>query len=103
MSAETLAAQAATLTCLAGIAVSHPSLPGAYFVVSSITPNKLTVQLDSPSEVEAWRDALGVSAEEIYTRRIGAQPSIEFEATAYGVTFHVWATYEPATVEAVAS
>ncbi|MGD3107556.1 hypothetical protein [Streptomyces sp. YGL11-2] len=103
MSAGTMAAQAATLTCLAGIAVSHPDLPGAYFTASRIVPNELSVQLDSPSKVEAWREALNVPVEKVFADRIGDRPSLEFRATVYRVAFHVYAVYEVAAVEAGAA
>lgn len=100
MSASTMAAQVATLTCLAGIAVSHPNLPGAYIAASQHTPNELSVQLGSPSALEAWREALGVPADCVIADRIGDRPSLEFDATVYRIKFHVYATYEPTTVEA---
>ncbi|MFE6686590.1 hypothetical protein ACFVFQ_08930 [Streptomyces sp. NPDC057743] len=103
MSAATMAAQAATLKCLAGIAVSYPNLPGAYFTASSVVPNELSVQLDSPSKVEAWRVALNVPVEKVFMDRIGDQLSLEFRATAYRVAFHVYAVYDAATVEAGAA
>ncbi|WP_411142564.1 hypothetical protein [Streptomyces sp. x-80] len=99
MSKGNLAAQAPLLACLADLAVSHPDLPGAYFVSSKVVPNELTVQLKSPREVEAWREALGVPVEEIFVDWLGGRPSVEFEATVHGVDFHVYAAYEAATAE----
>ena len=98
-----MAAQAATLTCLAGLAVSHPNLPSAYITLSRHVPNELSVQLDSPSKVEAWREVLNVSTDKVFVDVIGGQPSLEFDATVYGVAFHVYAVYNPATAEAVAA
>ncbi|WP_217234960.1 hypothetical protein [Streptomyces sp. AC555_RSS877] len=103
MSAESLAAQAAVITCLAGLAVGHPNLPAAYFTISRHGPRELSVQLDSPSKVEAWREALGVDAALVSVDRLGERASLEFNATAYGVDFHVYAAYEQATVEAGAA
>ncbi len=103
MSAESLAAQAAVITCLAGLAVGRPDLPAGYFTISRHGPRELSVQLDSPSKVEAWREALGVDAALVRVDRLGNRVSLEFNATAYGVDFHVYAAYEQATVEAGAA
>ncbi|MFF7748798.1 hypothetical protein ACFZCP_05985 [Streptomyces sp. NPDC007971] len=103
MNAETLATQAAVLTCLAGLAVGHPNLPGAYLTISRYTPGEVAVQLESPAAVEAWREALGVDPDKVVADRIGTQPSLEFDATAYGIDFHVYATYQPAPTEAGAA
>ncbi|WP_328735331.1 hypothetical protein [Streptomyces bobili] len=103
MSAENLAEQAAVITCLTGLAVGHPNLPAAYVTISRHAPRELHVQLDSPSKVEAWREALGVDAALLVVDRIGDRPSLEFDATAFGIDFHVYTTYQPATVEAGAA
>ncbi|MFF8968683.1 hypothetical protein [Streptomyces sp. NPDC014995] len=100
MSVQNLAAQAATITCLAGLAVAHPHLPGAYITVSQHSPRALSVQLDSPAALEAWREALGVDAGLVVADRIGDRPSLEFEATVYGVDFRVYAVYTAATASA---
>jgi hypothetical protein len=92
-------AQASVLACLARIAVTHPDLPGAYLVSSKVVPNKLTVQLASPREVEAWREALGVPVEKVVLDQLGGRPSLEFEATVHGVDFHVYAAFDAATAE----
>ncbi|KPI26653.1 hypothetical protein OV320_6322 [Actinobacteria bacterium OV320] len=103
MSAESLGEQAAVITCLAGLAVGHPTLPAAYITVSRHAPGELSVQLDSPGKVEAWREALGVDASLVRVDRIGTRSSLEFDATVYGVDFHVYADYEQATSEAGAA
>ncbi|MFM9492120.1 hypothetical protein ACKI1Q_00530 [Streptomyces galilaeus] len=103
MSAENLAEQAALFTCLAGLAVGHPNLPAAYVTISRHASRELSVQLDSPSKVEAWREALGVDAALLVVDRIGNRSSLEFDATAFGVDFHVYATYQPAPIEAGAA
>jgi hypothetical protein len=100
VSAENLAAQAALFTCLAGLAVGHPNLPAAYVTISQHAPRELSVQLDSPSKVEAWREALGVDAGLLVVDRIGTRPSLEFNATVFGIAFHVYAAYDQAVAEA---
>ncbi|MGW2953410.1 hypothetical protein [Streptomyces eurythermus] len=95
MKAATLAEQAPTLACLASLATGHPGLPAAYITISPSALNELSVQLDSPSKVEAWREALGVTADLVFCDRIGGRPSLEFRATVFGVTFHVYAAYDP--------
>ncbi|MCZ4608865.1 hypothetical protein O3S80_34930 [Streptomyces sp. Lzd4kr] len=95
--ATPLGEQATVLVALAGLAVSHPNLPGAYFVTSDVLPRELTVQLDSPGKVEAWRAALNVPADQVVMRKRGEQAQLKFEATAYGVEFRVYTVYEPAT------
>ncbi|MGW3148383.1 hypothetical protein ACWDG1_27685 [Streptomyces sp. NPDC001177] len=103
MSVETLGAQAALFTCLAGLAVGHPNLPAAYITISRQAPRELSVQLDSPAAVEAWREALGVDPALVVAERLGNRPSLEFDASAYGVDFHVYAAYQQATAEAGAA
>lgn len=103
MSAESLGEQAAVITCLAGLAVGHPTLPAGFFTISRHGPGELSVQLDSPGKVEAWREALGVDAGLVRVDRIGNRASLEFDATVYGVDFHVYAVYEQATSEAGAA
>ncbi|MFG2128340.1 hypothetical protein ACGFNV_11130 [Streptomyces sp. NPDC048751] len=103
MSAETLAEQAALITCLAGLAVGHPHLPAAYITISRHAPRELNVQLDSVSKVEAWREALGVDADLVCVDRLGDRSSLEFDATVHGVDFHVYTTYVSAAVEAGAA
>ncbi|MGW0187345.1 hypothetical protein ACWDV7_16490 [Streptomyces sp. NPDC003362] len=100
MSAETLAAQAAVLTGLAGLAVRWPGLPAAYITASQYAPREVSVQLRDLAAVEAWREALNVAPERVIADRIGDRPSLEFTATAYGIDFHVYATYTPASVQA---
>ncbi|MFI1029830.1 hypothetical protein [Streptomyces sp. NPDC020951] len=103
MSAENLSEQAAVITCLAGLAVGHPNLPAGYFTVSRHGARELSVQLDSPSKVEAWREALGVDAGLLRVERFGGRASLEFDATVFGVDFHVYAAYEQAAAEAGAA
>ncbi|MFD8047670.1 hypothetical protein ACFV5E_30090 [Streptomyces chartreusis] len=95
--ATLLGEQATVLVALAGLAVSHPNLPGAYFVTSDILPRKLAVQLDSPGKVEAWSAALNVPTDQVVMRKRGEQAQLKFETTAYGVEFCVYAVYDPAT------
>ncbi|MET7451138.1 hypothetical protein ABZT03_04420 [Streptomyces sp. NPDC005574] len=94
-SSAALSEQATVLVALAGLAVSHPDLPGAYFALSEVLPRELAVQLDSPSKVEAWRAALNVPFEKVVLRRAGARTQLKFVATVYGVEFSVYAVYEP--------
>ncbi|MGW6263474.1 hypothetical protein [Streptomyces sp. NPDC055085] len=90
----TLSEQATVLVALAGLAVSHPHLPGAYFSTSEILPQELKVQLDSPGKVEAWRAALNVPAEQVVLRRSGERAHLKFDATVFGVEFYVYAFYD---------
>ncbi|MET7387155.1 hypothetical protein ACFYPT_20900 [Streptomyces sp. NPDC005529] len=94
-SSAALSEQATVLVALAGLAVSHPNLPGAYFSTSEILPRELAVQLDSPSKVEAWRTALNVPVEKVVLRRRGEQATLKFQATVYGIAFTVYAVYDP--------
>ncbi|MGW1722334.1 hypothetical protein ACWCQK_05260 [Streptomyces sp. NPDC002306] len=103
MSAESLAAQAAAITCLAGLAVRRPHLPAAYIVLSDHAPRELIVQLDSPVAVELWREALCVDPGRMRVNLIGDQLSLGFDASAYGLDFRVYAVFESAVVEAGAS
>lgn len=96
-SATPLGVQATVLVALAGLAVSHPNLPGACFAISDVLPRELAVQLDSPGKVEAWRAALNVPADQVVMRKRGEQAQLKFETTAYGVEFYVYAVYAPAT------
>ncbi|MGW2821807.1 hypothetical protein ACWC24_12475 [Streptomyces sp. NPDC001443] len=96
MSTATLADQSAVFTCLAGLAATRPGLPAAYLTVSRHSPRELSVQLDSPAALEAWREALAVDPGRVVADRIGDRPSLEFTTRAFGVDFHVYAIYTPA-------
>lgn len=100
MNTQSLAAQAPVFTCLATLAIAHPDLPAAYLTVSKHGTRELGVQLDSPTAVEAWREALGVAPDVVVADWIGGRPSLEFTATVYGIKFQVYATYTPATATA---
>ncbi|SFY53192.1 hypothetical protein [Streptomyces sp. F-1] len=100
MSTPTLAAQSPVLTCLATLALARPDLPAAYLTVSAHSARDVSVQLDSPAAVEAWREALGAAPDAVVADWIGGRPSLEFTATAYGIKFEVYATYTPATTTA---
>ncbi|MEX3100327.1 MULTISPECIES: hypothetical protein [unclassified Streptomyces] len=95
MSAGTLASQAAALRFLANLAETRPDLPGAYLPVGQHLPREVAVQLDSPGDVEAWREALSVGPEAVVADRIGGRPSLEFYADTSGLKFHVYAVYTP--------
>ncbi|WP_075737630.1 hypothetical protein [Streptomyces acidiscabies] len=97
MSAGTLASQAAALRFLADLAETRPDLPGAYLPVGQHLPRDVAVQLDSPGDVEAWREALGVDPDAVVADRIGDRPSLEFHANTSGLKLHVYAIYTPAT------
>lgn len=100
MNIPTLSTQAPVLTCLVTLATVHPGLPAAYITVSQYASRELSVQLNNPAAVEAWREALGVAPDAVVADRIGDRPSLEFTATAYGIKFHVYAAYVPATAAA---
>ncbi|MFF8995746.1 hypothetical protein ACF09H_38610 [Streptomyces sp. NPDC014983] len=100
MNPPTMAAQAPVLTCLATLAIARPDLPAAYLTVSAHGTRQVSVQLDGPAAVEAWREALGVAPDVVVADWIGGRPSLEFTATAYGIKFEVYATYTPATTTA---
>ncbi|MGW0600633.1 hypothetical protein ACWD11_26385 [Streptomyces sp. NPDC002776] len=92
-----MAEQATVLVALAGLAVSHPNLPGAYFSFSDVLPDEVGVQLDSPNKVEAWREALNVPADQVTIRIRDERVTLRFEVTAYGVQFRVYAVYDTTT------
>ncbi|MDI5971861.1 hypothetical protein POF50_021420 [Streptomyces sp. SL13] len=54
--------QAPVLAAVTGLAQRHPDLPSAYLTLSYITPGTVSVQLASPQELTAWRDALAPDA-----------------------------------------
>ncbi|WP_328467927.1 hypothetical protein [Streptomyces sp. NBC_00448] len=53
-----LTAQTDALRALLRIAELHPSLPGAYVVAHNLMPDRVDVQLDTPSAWESWREIL---------------------------------------------
>ncbi|MEU0087234.1 hypothetical protein [Streptomyces sp. NPDC006274] len=85
-----LGEQARPLAVLADIAASNPGLPGAYMVFQSIGTADIRVQLEWPSELEIWRQALGVPVADVSIDR----GRLRFTTHLHGVPVEVYAGAE---------
>lgn len=95
--------QAAVLAFAARLAGSHPGLPGPGLSSSPVFPNRLMLCLDSPGEVEAWREALHVPPSEIrFETRSGDRLLVGFNATVEGFEVDAFALFgSPELAEAI--
>lgn len=88
-----LAAQANALRSLLRLAEHHHDLPGAYVVSHNVDADRIDVQLDSPSSLEAWREALGAPPASVQSKPYQAREFLEFTAPAHRSTIRVYAIF----------
>ncbi|WP_328725621.1 hypothetical protein [Streptomyces sp. NBC_00259] len=91
-----LGMQAALLTALARLAETHQALPGAYITTSGITPGEAHVLLDSPSELEAWRQALHIDPADVLITERGDDTKLLFTAPLGRISLRVYTVFAPA-------
>lgn len=86
-----LADQRQALAALDRIIELHPNLPAAYITLSYVTPQLVTVQAQSWSALEAWREALNVQWSEVRPGNCAPERQhIEFEAKVDGTSVRVY-------------
>nr|WSX78217.1 hypothetical protein OH826_32855 [Streptomyces sp. NBC_00899] len=97
-SPELVAAQTNALGTLLRLIDAHPELPGAYFVSHCFEPQRVDVQLDSPSALEAWREALNLPTDAIEPKAFPDPDRRELEVSAVigTATIRVYAIFTPA-------
>ncbi|MFI1734006.1 hypothetical protein ACH40E_33300 [Streptomyces acidicola] len=77
-----LADQRRALAALDRITELHPTLPAAYITLSYVTPDLVTVQVQSWGALEAWRVALNVPSADVRPGNCAPEREhIEFEGT----------------------
>ncbi|MGA5424574.1 hypothetical protein [Streptomyces lavendulocolor] len=87
----TLAEQAAAITALARTAEEHPELPGAYFVLSWVTPGQVDVLVPTYAGFEAWRVALDVPTAEVVPGNCASERHhLEFLTAVAGVAVRAY-------------
>jgi hypothetical protein len=91
-----ISAQSTALRALLRLTEQHPELPGAYIVSSSTYPHCIDVQLDNPSALEAWREAVDVPTDAVHTKSLGEKTELEISANVGGATICVYAIFTPA-------
>jgi hypothetical protein len=89
----TIAAQATALHVLAHLADAHPDLPGAYVVTHSVFPKQVDIQLDSPADLETWRETLGVTTDAVALRHYDATRQLAFTAPLGTTQLRVYASF----------
>lgn len=88
-----IAAQSNALRTLLRLSELHPQLPGAYVVSHGLEPNRIDVQLNSPSSLEAWREALNAPTDSVKSRPLDAKTQLEISAEVGSVTVRVYAIF----------
>lgn len=88
-----LATQSAALHALASTADAHPDLPGAYVVTHVIDPGQIDIQLDSPADLETWRESLGIAAHDLTLKHYDARRHLEFTAPLGAVLLRAYAIF----------
>ncbi|WP_328914649.1 MULTISPECIES: hypothetical protein [unclassified Streptomyces] len=87
------AAQTNALRALLRIAELHPGLPGAYVVSHSTTPDRIDVQLDTPSAWETWRETLSLPTDSVTHGLFSTREILECETTVDGTTVRIYAVF----------
>ncbi|WUH92311.1 hypothetical protein OG900_20840 [Streptomyces sp. NBC_00433] len=92
------ASQANALGTLLRLIDAHPHLPGAYIVSHCFIPQRVDVQLDSPSGLEAWREALNLPTCAIEPKRFPdpGRQELEMSADVGTATIRVYAIFPAA-------
>ncbi|WP_411140292.1 hypothetical protein [Streptomyces sp. x-80] len=96
--AQTLGDQLTGLEGLVDVAAAFPDLPSGVLYVSYVYPDRVMVQLHALAEVEAWRTALDVAADQVCIDQRGYDVSLEFTVSRSGGEFLVWATQAVASL-----
>ncbi|AXE26384.1 hypothetical protein C0216_25605 [Streptomyces globosus] len=91
-----LTAQTAVFAALVQLAQSHPELPGAYITTSQITPSEAHVLLDSPADLEAWRQATHTDALDVQLKDLRGENQLLFTAPVGRITLKVYTLFAPA-------
>ncbi|MFJ3960091.1 hypothetical protein [Streptomyces sp. NPDC090036] len=91
-----LTAQTVVFAALARLAELHPDLPGAYITTSQITPTEATVLLDSPADLEAWREGMHTNVGDVQLKDLKGERQLRFTAPLGRITLTVFTVFEPA-------
>jgi hypothetical protein len=87
----------AALRTMLALAEEHPSLPGVYMTLSSITPDEISVQVDGPGELETWRNALGVNPEWVRLSVLHGDWHLRLTIHRDNVTLCLYTLFKPAS------
>ncbi|MEU6535568.1 hypothetical protein [Streptomyces sp. NPDC047000] len=86
---------APALAFAARLAESHPALPAPSVTCTGIFAERLSLALDAPGEVEAWREVLHVPVEEVdVTPLADGLARIGFDVLVGGFEIDVYAHFE---------
>ncbi|MFJ6784645.1 hypothetical protein [Streptomyces yangpuensis] len=91
--ANPLTAQVAVFTVLAGLAELHPSLPGGYITTSQCTPAETHVLLDSPADLEAWRQATHTDVLDVELTEVSGERKLRFAASVGRIVLRVFTVF----------
>jgi hypothetical protein len=85
---------APALAFVARLAELHPGLTAPSLTFSGIFPNRVSLCMDSATEIEAWREALHISTEDVaFSVDAQGQMRVGFDAEVKGVEFHAFARF----------
>ncbi|MYV78688.1 hypothetical protein GT352_32965 [Streptomyces sp. SID1046] len=88
-----LTAQVAVFAMLAGLAELHPTLPGGYITTSQCTPAEAHVLLDSPADLEAWRQATHTDVLDVQLTEASDGRKLLFAATVGRIGLRVFTVF----------
>ncbi|MFE9764658.1 hypothetical protein ACFYPC_09025 [Streptomyces sp. NPDC005808] len=108
-----LTVQRSAIQVLADLTVEHPELPAAYITIRAPwqgEPSRLDLQLDTPTEFEQWRTALGIPSADVVLEPYGrgswvtvhtVHEGISVTLSAHGILITQDMLTAPRTVDAV--
>ncbi|MFE4647690.1 hypothetical protein [Streptomyces sp. NPDC056707] len=85
--------QAAPFAALLSLTTRQPNLPGGY--VSVTAGGEASLLLDSPADVEAWREALDLPADAIACDMSRAQQTVKLSVPFGTTQVRLWAVLAP--------
>ncbi|MFF3092321.1 hypothetical protein [Streptomyces cyaneofuscatus] len=91
---RTFLGQTAQFSALRHLAEKYGDLPGAYVTCPNFT-GEISLLLDSLTDFEAWREALGVPASGVALHSNNPQRSLQILLPVGDVVVRIWAVIEP--------
>lgn len=99
----TLAEQRVALDALAQLSAAFGHLPGAHIGLNTIFPNRVDISLhDGLNAFEAWREALGIAAEDVQIQQRKTAMNLKAVTTFAGATVELIGYADPLSVQEAA-
>ncbi|MBD0736189.1 hypothetical protein [Streptomyces sp. CBMA29] len=92
-SPPTISDQADALRAMLRLAEQYPDLPAPYIACGRHEFDRIRAQLDSPSTLETWREALHAPAESVEFNDLHGDVQLQFTADIDRVTFRFYVIF----------